>query len=66
MFYVQSFYWLCLRQREAHVNQYNARRQQALNAAAEYYGAGTGTASYYGVPGTNYRFYKKTVLNCRT
>ena len=33
------------------MNNYNARRQQAVNAVAEYYGAGTGTAAYYGVPG---------------
>ena len=40
------------RHREAHVNQYNAARQHAVNAAAEHYGAGTGTAAHYGVPGT--------------
>ena len=39
------------RHREAHVNQYNAARQHAVNAAAEHYGAGTGTAAHYGVPG---------------
>ena len=39
------------RQREAHVNYYNGLRQHAVNAAAEHYGAGTGTAAYYGVPG---------------
>ena len=54
MFHIHLIYWLNLRQREAHVNQYNARRQQAVNAAAEYYGAGTGTAAYYGVPGIIY------------
>ena len=39
------------RHREVHVNQYNAARQHAVNAAAEHYGAGTGTARHYGVPG---------------
>ena len=34
------------------MNQYNAARQHAVNAAAEHYGAGTGTAAHYGVPGT--------------
>ena len=33
------------------MNHYNAGRQHAVNAAAEHYGAGTGTAAYYGVPG---------------
>ena len=47
------FYLFFFRHREAHVNQYNAERQHAVNAAAEHYGAGTGTAQYYGVPGVN-------------
>ena len=39
------------RAREAKVNYYNAGRQKTVNAAAEYKGAGTGTAAKYGVPG---------------
>ena len=35
------------------MNKYNAARQHAVNAAAEHYGAGTGTAAHYGVPGVN-------------
>ena len=43
------------RAREAKVNYYNAGRQHAVNAAAEYKGAGTGTAYAYGVPGKSNR-----------
>ena len=42
---------ICCRYREARVNYVNGLRQHAVNAAAEHYGAGTGTAAKYGVPG---------------
>ena len=37
---------------EAHVNRHNAVRQLHVNSVANHVGAGTGTASKDGVPGT--------------
>ena len=59
---------ISFRDREAHVNQYNAARQHAVNAAAAHYGAGTGTAAHYGVPGElliiKLQIYKSKMKSC--
>ena len=48
---------LLLRFSEAETNNVNARRQHDVNRKAAHYGAGVGTAPYYGVPGTDKKGY---------